>query len=271
MAYSNVTPPALPVFESPYYVLVFNYTEGAEDWYQVHLFHSVEAFTYDGSIVTTATAKHMVSDGTAWTTAADEVEPSLSPGMHNDVYQRIYTNHSILDGNGDVWLAADTVTAVGVSENWLRSFWTGVSLGLTSKTLFSKKEPVAYLYNGVRLPKLPEWDREKYPYAVIVLTDSIAVGDSVVDGIRYWLYFTAEPCVHSLGNNIPVGSMRYVLYADENTADICGSSVWGEWLEAEMNTAMSTFLAEYVWANADVMTANGEVKLSASEPIPVYE
>ena len=29
------------------------------------------------------------------------------------------------------------------------------------------KEPVAYLYNGTRLPKLPEWDKTAYPYAVL--------------------------------------------------------------------------------------------------------
>jgi hypothetical protein len=34
-----------------------------------------------------------------------------------------------------------------------------------------QKTPIAYLYNGVQLPPLPEWDREKYPYAVIVADD----------------------------------------------------------------------------------------------------
>ena len=50
----------------------------------------------------------------------------------------------------------------------MRSSVMGLILSLFSSPLPEvQKQPVAYLYNGVRLPKLPEWDRETYPYATI--------------------------------------------------------------------------------------------------------
>ena len=58
----------------------------------------------------------------------------------------------------------------GMNEK-MRSSVMGLILGQFSSPLPEvQKEPVAYLYNGVRLPALPEWDREKYPFAVIWYT-----------------------------------------------------------------------------------------------------
>ena len=34
------------------------------------------------------------------------------------------------------------------------------------------KEATMYSYNGVVLPKLPEWDKTKYPYAVMFFTSN---------------------------------------------------------------------------------------------------
>ena len=51
----------------------------------------------------------------------------------------------------------------------MKSCVKGLMMGCCSRPfpLSAKKEPVAYLYNGVRLPALPEWDKETYPYALI--------------------------------------------------------------------------------------------------------
>lgn len=40
------------ILEYPYHVLVFDYSAKESDWYQVHLYYSATAFTYNGSTVT---------------------------------------------------------------------------------------------------------------------------------------------------------------------------------------------------------------------------
>lgn len=141
MAYSNVTPPKLPEYDSvayPYYVLVYNYEKGSEDWYEAHLYYSGTAFTYDGTKVTNAegvTRTQVYADG-SWTgEVTTEEAPELSPGLTGSVYQRIYTNHDILDGEGSVWLAADSVTAVETAWAGLKSWLLGYALGLAGKPL----------------------------------------------------------------------------------------------------------------------------------------
>lgn len=142
MAYSNVTPPKLPEYDSvayPYYVLVYNYEKGSEDWYQVHLYYSDTAFSYDGSYVTNAGAVtkcvYDVSGGVWTDPAALASAPQITYGLTGSVYQRIYTNHDILDGEGNVWLAADSVTAVETAWAGLKSWLLGYALGLAGKPL----------------------------------------------------------------------------------------------------------------------------------------
>ena len=49
------------------------------------------------------------------------------------------------------------------------SYVVGFNLALAGMAYpYSAPTPVAYLYNGIRLPALPEWDRGVYPYAYIV-------------------------------------------------------------------------------------------------------
>ena len=51
----------------------------------------------------------------------------------------------------------------------MRDFVKGLALGLTGAPLpyTGTAEPVAYLYNGYRLPPLPNRDKAQYPYATI--------------------------------------------------------------------------------------------------------
>lgn len=267
MAYENVTPPALPSYDTaayPKYVLVFDYGAKESDWYQVHLYYSATAFTYNGSVATNSGVvfKQVYDDSIgAWTDYGElSGAVNLSPGLKDGVYQRIYTNHDILDGEGTVWLAADSVTPVeetGVTEEWLHSFKTGLALGLCGKALPWKAEPVAWLYNGVRLPKLPEWDKETYPYAY--------VGITTYQGIEeYRAYFAKEKHTKSSSamGFITEDVIRYRL-------------IDGQWVEH--GPGISAIIASPLWSNVDIYynssveEVGGTLYLAASEPVPVYE
>lgn len=178
MAYSNVTPPVLPSYDTatyPYRVTVFNYGVGEEDWYQVHLSYSSAPFTFDGSyVVNNATAYTQVYGSSDGWTGANETDKTLSPGLHGSVYQRIATNHNILDGAGDVWLAADAVTEVAEEpvepqtgfDSTSHQIGFGLGMGLIGRRIVNTIRMC--LYGGTEiLPGPPSWNREKFPYVAV--------------------------------------------------------------------------------------------------------
>ena len=73
MAYSNITPPTLPEYDSvlySHYVLEFEYENGSENWFAVSLRYSSTPFTYDGAAVTNAGEHHLQTYGSGtgeWT------------------------------------------------------------------------------------------------------------------------------------------------------------------------------------------------------------
>lgn len=110
------------------------------------------------------------------------------------------------------------------------------------------QEPVAYLYNGVRLQKLPEWDKETYPHAVIVQT-----------GSKYQLF------LDTTFNATSEGKISRLFARDQD---------WG-YTDGEWNESSSGGLSHYViWTNKDLYysaDAGGGLFMEASEPVPVYE
>lgn len=166
----------------------------------------------------------------------------------------------------------------------LRSWLTGFALGLSGAPYpYSAPVPVAYLYNGIRLPALPEWDREKYPYFIVLpyisgstfnpqnmtmlylstskFSRKVFVKESVLSGEYndYWFYAETD------------GDAVYYTYQPSTET---------EWTRHEYRD--TEFLAgelAFNYSNADVCLANFDVKnyddgtvyLPAAEPIPVYE
>lgn len=114
-------------------------------------------------------------------------------------------------------------------------------------------EPVAFLYNGVRLPALPEWDKTAYPYAAIY-ADSLAEG-------TYCLMLLPEHLSRGLGGigwAIPVGTTYYSV---EGTA----------WVYNSYADTGEGIVWDVMWSSYDIIDTNGSVYLVASEPVPVYE
>lgn len=113
------------------------------------------------------------------------------------------------------------------------------------------------LYNGVKLPSLPEWDEDTYPYAIIYYADSV-----------YYLIVTKK-------------MLRYqwdgALYPPDDTLYFEYEAKGGYW-ELTKDTAQwlytdDTIIAEAIWANYDVYDPYGgtDERLDASDPIPIEE
>lgn len=252
----------VPIQPYPYSVIAYNYEKGAEDWYQAHLCYSATPFTWNGTaVVNSGTTYKRIYDAEldAWTDEA-ETEIEATPGLDGTVYQRIYTDHDILDSTGAVWLAAGNITHVGMSEEWLYSFKLGLALGLCGKPLPIVRKLIGYSYNGTVLPKLPEWDKETYPYAAIVAMNAT--------DYPYALYCAKQAFVIADGKlNFATADihtpLRYEYYINSS-----------EWTGGE-NIFVQTGLGvdgTAVWSNHDLLDKkDGTIILAASEPVPIYE
>lgn len=136
----------------------------------------------------------------------------------------------------------------------MKGFVKGLALGLAGKPLeFAPgKEPVAYLYNGVRLPKLPDTD---CPYKVI--------GKHTYPSGEVYYYFVAKNEPFTATNDVNISFMinAPVMYRIPD-----GQAAW-----ESIGTVGLTL--EYVWSNHDVYDANDSTVLyhEATEPVPIYE
>ncbi len=111
------------------------------------------------------------------------------------------------------------------------------------------------LFNGVKLPSLPVWDKETFPYA--------SVWHNVVDA-QYEFYVSTTRVVVDGSDSGGEGSSRCRLYTLNTDGTWSGPS-------KTYNFEMAP-LAEYVpvWANTDVINiADNSVYLAASDPIPL--
>jgi hypothetical protein len=133
----------------------------------------------------------------------------------------------------------------------------------------------AYLYNGVRLPELPEWDREKYPYAYIVNAIS-----------WYYVYYLPVPMEAYTNDNGNV-AMRcssgepFTYYwgaADISTLENGGTwdEAWSEYLNGQLREKTNKGIGKIgygvlpLWCNSDLCFEDGTVAFAGSEPQPVY-
>ena len=142
-----------------------------------------------------------------------------------------------------------------------KDFAKGMIVSMALKALpVRKKSPIAYLYNGVRLPALPEWDRERYPYAWITY-------HGTSDNVSYYRFiFSATNAVKKYifgkGDYLAVvNTTAYILYTDDDN--------WTFLFENNSNdNVLSTH--KLLWCNEDILDSSGNVYFEASDPIPIY-
>lgn len=129
-----------------------------------------------------------------------------------------------------------------------------------------EKQPIAYLYNGVQLPPLPEWDKERYPYAWMTITGEV-------------LYVVDKPHMRCTGDN---GKDYFYINGNSESGEFVNYAVYK--LSADGTNFVYSSKGDNVdgrwlgmsypplWTNYDVIDVDdGSVYLSASEPIPIYE
>lgn len=136
----------------------------------------------------------------------------------------------------------------------------------TGRYLCAKgRTPVAFLYNGVRLPPLPEWDGTAYPYAIIYCESNNTTTD------YYLRVYSSEPAVYSSANLMLVpynGGTFQRMY-----------TAFGEGKENSLGAPKEVSydaanVAKYaIWANFDIRVkgTNNVYFEKSDDPDPVYE
>lgn len=124
------------------------------------------------------------------------------------------------------------------------------------------KQPIAFLYNGVRLPPLPEWDKTVYPYAVI----QYAIQEPGWGGADVVRFRALKAPWTTDGEYIIPGESVEQFFALYTTSR-------NEWISIS-NTPISAEarIDNAIWTSHDIVnSADGSIYLEATDPIPVYE
>lgn len=143
------------------------------------------------------------------------------------------------------------------------------------EALYAERVPVVYFsYNGVKLPELPDWDKDQYPHAVIVHHPNN------FETTRYILeVFTHEP-IYFEGNlsgfelvkTVPWKVIGYrsngeraweKYFAEERTVNDDG-----EYRRYILMNVGSNVSSDCVWTNVDLVK-NGSIYKAASNPTPI--
>lgn len=128
-----------------------------------------------------------------------------------------------------------------------------------------------YLYNGVELPALPEWDREAYPYAWIAKAPynddyySLIISTGECD-YRSWKDYGSMYYLYPV--DVPITVKAAYLYKGEfETGE--WNFTWEKTYEENI-VHTSSGLGLPVWSNFDVINHDdGSIYIAASDPIPV--
>ena len=211
----------------------------------------------------------------AWSVYAD-LDAALSPSettiltFTDDKYRFVWTNTDIADNEGVVHYEASEPVPMFDLKAWL----TGFALGLAGKPLplsMEKREPVAYLYNGVQHPDIDSvWvDKVTYPHAVI----TAIFRDNTV--YYLWLISKQTSIYGESGNEV------WGVQEGDASCTVYRSKAQGAWEAANLFTDGANTRDDFggyyisgitpIWTSHDILNADGTLYLAASEPVPVYE
>jgi hypothetical protein len=200
-------------------------------------------------------------DGLATVPTTFTVTPAMfgSPYVANGFETAVdFVNGRILLYESDEWEDVSTKNGQGLRR--LDSIiWANYDvLNEDGSVYLAASEPIpVYVemsnYNGNIIPTLLYWNKTKYPYAHIIKRS---------DG-RYEVKCFAElPTTSDTRNgNFNGGASVYSVTNNNNNC-------WWAF-ERESNSRKESFLDDILWANYDVLDANGTIYLAASEPVPV--
>ena len=201
--------------------------------------------------------KYAVSDG-AWVESSESLSDAFYIKRNDGFLYTLWANFDILNSDGSVYIAASE--PVPVVEKFPIREWIGWLLaGLCSRPLpMGARVPVAYLYNGVRLPGLPkEWNPETHPFACLFTTGGNVYTLRMMPSDSYYTtYFNKRVFMSDNGcleaTNVTGDTDRFTL--TERTG--------GVYISLTDKT---------IWVSFDLVNEDGSIFLAASDPIPVYE
>lgn len=129
-----------------------------------------------------------------------------------------------------------------------------------------------YLYNGVELPALPEWDKEKYPYAVIFRNsgDKYILWAMPVEGVYRKDATIAIPKIY---DNVVYFAYKEGDYVRAEIVD----DAWESSIETRLNFLQipldkldGSIVSTIIWTNHDIISnTDGSVYFATSTPVPV--
>jgi hypothetical protein len=303
MAYSNVTPPPLPEYDTEiygFYILVFSYEIGAEDWYSVQLRYAPWRFSYDEALGITNGGNNFLQvygDGTWGDWGQNQETLAIKPGQVGKTYQRIYTNHNIFDANDEIYMAADTILPPDENRFPILDFLNGLVMALCGRPIqWPSREPESSLflygyqtdhpeanadiavalrdgdvltyYVGVVYPALPVQDTGNYSNFILCYYANMALQIGLE--IRY---FDTEKVATFGGANNELKLRFYKgekylssLTNAENDNKILCTFPFGEPVEKE--AARDGFVTP-LWSNYTIYGEDGSVFYEPPAPIPV--
>lgn len=121
------------------------------------------------------------------------------------------------------------------------------------------RQPIAYSYNGVVLPGLPETEgfAKAYIYRL-----------GAANAVRHYVCFLNEPYyAYNVTGEYCIGYRN----GDVKFSKYPSGTEWTNKTVYENEGLSSEMDNDLVWANFDILNEDGTVFLEASEPVPVYE
>lgn len=165
--------------------------------------------------------------------------------------------------NMDVPMFSTTTSNPDNPSGTLKALWTNTPLIKGDGSVyFSAPTPVPagngmVAYKGVRLPKLPEWDRMAYPYAAILLYESAA-----------YFHVVDKPFYSGHEDVIELPLYTTGLYwwmIRDRDSEWTYKGVW------DSPDGWNADFSHFAWTNTNIFNTDNSICLAASDPIPVYE
>lgn len=229
---------------------------------------------YDESKILFAEKYTATIGGDTWT--AEEL-PDLSGVYDIPAYAQFslpceiggphWSNVTLLDQDGNVFIEGSEPIDAGKAASRRYSFTLGYLLAQCGPPLkLPDKQPTAYSYNGVVLPKLPEWDKTVYPYAIIY-TDTQSNKECLfVAKVPSILYDNSGNGNYTFSAANGWGGSNPIKFENDGT----------NWVDGFL-FPQHIYASTYIWSNYDIKDPKGfagpagSVYRYGSDPIPVYE
>lgn len=194
----------------------------------------------------------------------------------------VWSNVTLLDQYGNVFIEGSQPIDVVAAARRRYSYTLGYLMGLCAPPLkLPDKQPTAYSYNGVVLPKLPEWDKTVYPYAV--MTESTVASITKYEVRFYRELFAIHDAKFGEDNwSLLINGDDYLTTTIRSTgaewSALSAKALTGNLIadnngiEVQYRLRLCNYDSDYVlWSNHTFNGPNREKWIVASDPIPVYE